>query len=98
MFASNESEEDASTQALSRDLQQLLNEIAAVNHRVLQYVISLLRQVATHQDENKMSISNLAIIFAPSILRDPENDPMVLFRNTKHAAQFVVHLCELDCL
>ena len=66
-----------SSQELSARLSQLLSNVPPVNRRVMARVVALLQLIAQHKDVNKMSISNLAIVFAPSFLRDPSDDPLV---------------------
>ena len=77
---------------MQQQLQDIIDRIPSHNRHVLSYVVRLICDVADNEHENRMSVSALAVIFAPSFLRDPAGDPMVMMRDSKHAAQFVVHL------
>ena len=80
--------------ALYMQIKGLLDLIPAVNRAVIHHVISFLRRVVSLSHINRMSASNLAIVFAPAFLRDEVTDPMQMLHNTKFAAQFVCHLIE----
>ena len=62
----------------------VLNRLPNVNKATALYVIKFLRKVADNQEVNKMSINNLAMVFAPNFLRCPSEDPQVIFNNTKY--------------
>lgn len=58
------------------------------------YVIEYLREVAQPDNvpKTKMSINNLAMVFAPNFLRCPSEDPSVIFNTQKHQQTYVKHL------
>lgn len=93
--------EDESKEAAARLLprvQAVVARVPAVVRPTLQFLVRLLRRVAAKQAVNRMSASNLAVVFAPSFLRDPNDDPHVMFRDAQAAAQFVGLLIELEAL
>ncbi|KAJ7993105.1 hypothetical protein DPEC_G00268970 [Dallia pectoralis] len=50
-------------------LRELLNELPKANIATLRYIIRHLRRIAELEQENKMSPSNLGIVFGPSLMR-----------------------------
>eukprot|EP00823_Brevimastigomonas_motovehiculus_P004844 TRINITY_DN330_c0_g2_i1.p1 TRINITY_DN330_c0_g2~~TRINITY_DN330_c0_g2_i1.p1 ORF type:complete len:981 (+),score=395.08 TRINITY_DN330_c0_g2_i1:75-3017(+) len=48
---------------------QLIQTLPSVNKSVLEYILQFLVQVSSFENENKMNDNNLAIVFAPNILR-----------------------------
>merc|ERR1711974_396229 len=65
---------------------KVLSLLPEVNRLTGLYMISFLRNVALpeHQEKNKMSTNNLAMVFAPNFLRCPSEDPQIIFENTKY--------------
>ncbi|XP_058639531.1 active breakpoint cluster region-related protein isoform X4 [Onychostoma macrolepis] len=49
----------------------LLQDLPDVNRNTLLFLLHHLRRVAERKEENKMSLSNLATVFGPSLLRPP---------------------------
>ncbi|KAK7176975.1 hypothetical protein R3I93_001040 [Phoxinus phoxinus] len=49
----------------------LLQALPDVNRNTLLFLLHHLRRVAARKEENKMSLSNLATVFGPSLLRPP---------------------------
>jgi len=50
-------------------LRQILAEIPPENYKFLEQFIPFLQQVAEHSAQNRMTISNLAVVFAPGLIR-----------------------------
>ncbi|XP_039984314.1 rho GTPase-activating protein 45 isoform X2 [Xiphias gladius] len=50
-------------------LKELLKELPKANIATLRYIIRHLRRIAELEDDNKMSPSNLGIVFGPSLMR-----------------------------
>ncbi|CAJ1060208.1 rho GTPase-activating protein 45 isoform X2 [Xyrichtys novacula] len=50
-------------------LKELLKELPKANISTLRYIIRHLRRIAELEDDNKMSPSNLGIVFGPSLMR-----------------------------
>lgn len=53
----------------SRNVKQMLREkIPKENYAVFQYIVEFLVKVSESKDLNKMTTSNLAIVFAPNLI------------------------------
>ncbi|VDP67283.1 unnamed protein product [Echinostoma caproni] len=52
----------------------ILESLPAPNYHLLQYLCQFLYEVAQHEASNRMSIENLASVFAPNILRQADGD------------------------
>lgn len=57
-----------------RYLRHLLANLGKIQHATLKYLMAFLGRVATHSDENKMAVHNLATVFAPNLLRLREDN------------------------
>jgi len=70
---------------------ELINTLPEINKRVIIYMIDFLKVVAQpeNQEHTKMSVANLAMVFAPNFLRCPSDNPQVIFENTKHEQAFI---------
>ncbi len=42
-----------------------------------------------NQKRTKMTIANIAMVFAPNFLRCPSDDPFIIFQNTKFEQKFL---------
>uniref|UniRef100_A0A4W3H5E3 Rho GTPase-activating protein 29 n=1 Tax=Callorhinchus milii TaxID=7868 RepID=A0A4W3H5E3_CALMI len=58
-------------------VKDLLRQLPRINYKTLQYLIDHLHKVAEQAEENKMSASNLGIIFGPTLLRPRQTDATV---------------------
>ncbi|NXV99778.1 RHG29 protein, partial [Fregetta grallaria] len=58
-------------------IKDLLKQLPVPNYNTLQYLIGHLHRVAEQSDENKMSASNLGIIFGPTLIRPRQTDATV---------------------
>ncbi|XP_068022395.1 rho GTPase-activating protein 29 isoform X1 [Melanerpes formicivorus] len=58
-------------------VKDLLKQLPLPNYNTLQYLIGHLHRVTEQCDENKMSASNLGIIFGPTLLRPRQTDATV---------------------
>lgn len=54
---------------LINKLKELLKELPKANIATLRYIVRHLRRIAELEDDNKMSPSNLGIVFGPSLMR-----------------------------
>ena len=62
-------------------LSSLIKLLPVDNRNVLEYLCKFFKKVADHSDKNKMTASNLAIIFAPSIFgqsRIPNSNQLII--------------------
>lgn len=60
------------------DLRQAVGLLPDYNSRVLHKLLGYLHRVASHSAENFMTPQNLAIVFAPNLLRPKVESPLVL--------------------
>ncbi|KAL8178297.1 UNVERIFIED_CONTAM: hypothetical protein K2H54_039666 [Gekko kuhli] len=58
-------------------IKDLLKLLPAPNYNTLQFLVGHLHRVTEHSDENKMSASNLGIIFGPTLIRPRQTDATV---------------------
>ncbi|EPZ35453.1 MyTH4 domain-containing protein [Rozella allomycis CSF55] len=69
----------------------LLQQLPEYNRNVIQYTVKFL-QVIAHPDNQpftKMTVQNIAMVFAPNFLRCPSDNPQVIFNNTKYEQIFL---------
>jgi hypothetical protein len=50
-------------------LKRVVASLSAEHRSLVAYISAMLLKVAAHADTNKMGLSNLATVFAPSLLR-----------------------------
>lgn len=69
----------------------VVDELPVLNRSVIKYLAKYLQLVGDplNQPKTKMTVSNLAIVFAPNLLRCPNDDPLVIWRNAKQEQHFV---------
>ncbi|XP_005307606.2 rho GTPase-activating protein 29 isoform X1 [Chrysemys picta bellii] len=58
-------------------MKDLLKQLPIPNYNTLQYLVGHLHRVTEQSDENKMSASNLGIIFGPTLIRPRQTDAAV---------------------
>lgn len=58
----------------------------------LLYLCNFLRTMAQHSEKTKMNDANLAMVFAPNVLRCPSVNPQTIYENTKHEVSFLLAL------
>jgi hypothetical protein len=70
---------------------KILDEIPETNRNVLKYLISFLQVVGDprYQADTKMTVGNLAMVFAPNVLRCPSDNPLVILANSKFEQAFL---------
>jgi len=52
-------------------------------------VFCLCCRVSEHQQQNMMSADNMAIVFAPTLLRSPETDPLISLSVVKYERELI---------
>ena len=62
-------------------MKNLLNALPEVNVTLLKELIQFLHKVAEHSAKNKMTMSNLAIVFGPELLRSDDDSMIKLLQN-----------------
>lgn len=69
---------------------RLVDTLPATNAAVLRALLDLLRNVLQHSDENRMTKSALAIVFAPGLFGSAMGaDPLAYLQNSQSEAQCV---------
>jgi len=73
----------------------LLNEmLPPANAATLVYLMHFLNHCAELSQFNQMTLTNLAIVFSPNLLRHPSNDPMLMVQNAENERKFVIQLMQ----
>jgi len=69
----------------------VVDELPQLNRSCIKYLAKYLQVVGdpVNQPKTKMSVSNLAIVFAPNVLRCPDDNPLVILQNAKKEQHFV---------
>lgn len=71
---------------------RVVEDLPPINRDIAKYVVRMLQRVAEFQQINKMSVSNLAMVFAPNFLRCPDTNPQIIFENTKFEKEWLESL------
>mmetsp|Transcript_4607 Transcript_4607/g.8985 ORF Transcript_4607/g.8985 Transcript_4607/m.8985 type:complete len:649 (-) Transcript_4607:439-2385(-) len=71
-----------------------VTQLPALNQKVLEHICTLAGKIADLSSVNKMTYSNLAIVFAPGFLRNPSEDPAEMLENSKYETAFTNHLLQ----
>jgi RhoGAP domain len=79
-------QDDSST---SESALKLWQTVPALNQRVVSHLLPMFREICENVDTTRMSVDNIAIVFAPSFLRCPSDDPMTMMMNSKFETRFV---------
>jgi hypothetical protein len=64
----------------------VLDQIPPINASVLFYLVRFLQLICDPKNQplTRMSINNIAMVFAPNILRCPSDNLQVILENTKY--------------
>eukprot|EP00475_Leptophrys_vorax_P010796 TRINITY_DN17370_c0_g2_i1.p1 TRINITY_DN17370_c0_g2~~TRINITY_DN17370_c0_g2_i1.p1 ORF type:complete len:363 (-),score=94.81 TRINITY_DN17370_c0_g2_i1:50-1138(-) len=75
-------------------LEDIVNNLPSVNAMILRELIALWKDVSNplKVTRTKMTPFNLAVVFSPTILRCPDQDPIKQLQNTPFETHFVEHL------
>jgi hypothetical protein len=68
--------EDTSTADQVRLMKEPMNSLPPAHFHTLKYMCAHLGRVVEHKSKNMMSSENLAIVFAPTLMRSDDADPM----------------------
>ncbi|KAK6525730.1 Rho-type gtpase-activating protein, variant 2 [Arthrobotrys megalospora] len=72
-------------------VKDLINELPSLNRDILFFIINHLTKVAGFQQENLMNARNLAVVFAPSLMRDQTGEFELRDTHAKNEAiQFII--------
>jgi len=70
---------------------EIINSLPEINKNVITYMIRFLKVIAKPENikHTKMTIENLAMVFAPNFLRCPNENPHIIFENSKYEQAFI---------
>jgi hypothetical protein len=68
---------------------QAVRTLSPARFNSLRYLCQFCWQLAQHENATRMSVSNLALVMAPNLLKDESGDPMVFARNAESEKGFV---------
>jgi hypothetical protein len=82
---------------VAQDMEQCIDRLKYLpvhNGQVLAFVIRFLAKMCDDrvQDQTKMTIENLAVVFSPNILRNQSTDPLAIMKNSSAEKMFVKNL------
>jgi len=77
-----------------KPISNVFHSLPQLNQRLLSELASLVRLISapSNEEKNRMNVTNLSIVFAPSFLRNPSEDPLKLLENSKYETRFTEHL------
>jgi hypothetical protein len=70
-------------------IRRVISLLPPGNRAILKRLIAFLRSVHTNSKANKMHAANLAIVFAPTILRPANEDPATFLTEGKAANELI---------
>jgi len=75
----------------TEDAWKIVKILPETNRRVVNYMINFLRIIADQRNQpiTKMTLANLAMVFAPNFLRCPSDNLTTIFDNTKFEQAFL---------
>ncbi len=81
---------------LQDKLESILSRIPRINFQVLEQLVWVVVKASSPANVllTKMTEKNMAIVFAPSILKNPSSDPMSMLRNAKYEIDFSQYCCD----
>lgn len=75
-------------------MRQVIDMMPAVNKKILTRLMGLLANVARYEKENKMSVNNIAIVFAPTLLRPPGDQIDIAIQDSSYANHLIKFMIE----
>ena len=68
-----------------------MSKIPKANAAVIEHLVKMASVISSPDNvtRTKMGVSNLAVVFAPSLLRNPSTDPLDMIANIKFEIRFV---------
>jgi len=71
---------------------QLVQDLPKAQCDTINFLLNFLAELASNQSATSMSAENLAIVFAPNLIRSEEKDPRVILKNSQRMQNFVRNL------
>lgn len=75
-------------------IKKVLSFLPPTNHRLLKILCNFLKKLVEKKDINKMSSENVAICFAPNLLRADTNDLKLLLKNQSMGKDLMISLID----
>jgi hypothetical protein len=75
-------------------LKDILNSAPLANRSMIAFLLNLLANVAVHQDKNKMTPRNLAIVFSPSLFAPKFENKEKSLENASHLSRLLEGMIE----
>eukprot|EP00808_Paulinella_micropora_P011495 g4134.t1 len=87
---------DRDEHEIAEMIKKITSALPPISLRVLEELATLSREIANEENcrENKMSLNNLGVVFAPGFLRNPSEDPIQLLQNAKYETAFTAQLLQ----
>ncbi|KAL6077464.1 Myosin IX [Balamuthia mandrillaris] len=79
---------------VARSIQQVLALLPSTNKKILERLMGLLHKIIQHADVNLMNVNNLAIVFAPTLLRPPGDQIDIAIQDSSHANNLIKYMIE----
>ncbi|CAM9584269.1 unnamed protein product [Laminaria digitata] len=76
-------------------MKNILWSIPNVNYNCLRFLFQFLRKVASHSATNRMTSENLAIVWAPNLVRPEDDDPFAILKDLRFQIETVRWM--VDC-
>mmetsp|Transcript_28559 Transcript_28559/g.69630 ORF Transcript_28559/g.69630 Transcript_28559/m.69630 type:complete len:645 (-) Transcript_28559:269-2203(-) len=77
-------------------VKEFAKKLPALNWKVLETISVMAGKIAALSAVNKMTYSNLAIVFAPGMLRNPSEDPAEMLENSKYETLITKFLLQIS--
>eukprot|EP00457_Paulinella_chromatophora_P000411 gb/GEZN01000411.1/.p1 GENE.gb/GEZN01000411.1/~~gb/GEZN01000411.1/.p1 ORF type:complete len:1484 (+),score=321.21 gb/GEZN01000411.1/:82-4533(+) len=89
-------ERDREEEETSQLIAKITGTLPDLSMRVIAELADLAREIASEENcrENKMTMTNLGVVFAPGLLRCPSEDPIQLLQNAKYETAFTSMLLQ----
>eukprot|EP00055_Hartaetosiga_balthica_P007120 m.24065 g.24065 ORF g.24065 m.24065 type:complete len:589 (+) comp5612_c0_seq1:328-2094(+) len=73
---------------------EVVNKLPPVNRSIVLFITRFLQNIGRPENQplTKMTYDNLSMVWAPNFLRCPDDDPLVIFNNTKKEMSFMRQL------
>ena len=81
-------------------LEVFLSQLPEVNRETIKYLVAFLKDLIEEKRvaKTRMNLENVAIVFAPTIMKCPGTDAKMLLANSRHEKSFVIALIlQLNC-
>lgn len=75
-------------------IRPIIRRLPPAHFHTLKYLCEHLLKVSHYSSRNQMTIENLAIVFAPTIMRSENPDPMIGLKNSKTIQRIIEILIE----